>query len=263
MIDSIKYVVNGVTYSLINNGDDTWSREETAPSVAGNYLLTLIISENGIITTIDSSDSLYETYLNVIVESERVAFLEKYVPNFIAKTKQFTAIFDIENESFDDLCAEIEKVKSDRFITTASNDAITRMEEFLHMKGLGTLDQRKSYLISLNQKGNKLSESTMKDITNSISGSDCIVTFFGADESDNPASGSGLLKVQVLSPDRSKDYRYADIARALSPMIPSHIKLSVIKFFGTWQDVYDNFADWTAVAATTDWLSVKEYIPPQ
>lgn len=167
MIDYIKYTIDGVTYSLNNNGDNTWSRKETAPSVAGNYLLTLIISENGIVTTINSSNSMYETYLNVIMEAERVACLEKFVPDFISETKQFKTIFDIEDENFDNLYFQIENIKSDAFITTASNDAIVRLENFMSIKGLGTLDQRKSYLISMLQKGNKLSE-MLRDKINEI-----------------------------------------------------------------------------------------------
>ena len=263
MIDYIKYIVDGVTYSLIKSGDDTWSREENAPSVAGNYLLTLIISEDGAVTTINSSSSLYEAYLNIIVETERAVYLENYVLDFIAETDQFISIFNIENESFDDLHAEIEKIKSKAFITTSYSDSITKTEEFLNIKGLGTLDQRKSYLISLNQKGNRLSESTIRDIANSISGSDCIITFFGSDESDNPISGYGLLKIQVLSPDSTKNYRYTDISRALVPLVPSHIKLSVIKYFATWQNINDNFADWTVVSAMSNWQAVSEYMSIQ
>lgn len=263
MIDYIKYTIDGVTYSLINNGDNTWTREETAPSVAGNYLLTLIISENGIVTTLDSSNSLYETYLNVIVETERVVYLEKYVPDFLSKLEQFKTIFDVENECFDDLYAQIEKIKSDAFITTASTDAITRLEDFMKIKGLGTLEQRKSYLISLLQKGNKLSENSIKNIASAITGSDCIITFFGANELDNQELGFGLLRVQVLSPDNSKDYRYSDISRALTPLIPGHLKLLVIKYFALWDDVRINFADWAVVKNMTDWQYVKSYIPPQ
>ena len=100
MINYIKYTVDGRTYSLTNNGDGTWSREENAPSVAGNYLLTFVISENGIITTVDSSNSLYETYLHVVVETERTVYLEKLVPDFVAEIKELTELYEIENKNF-------------------------------------------------------------------------------------------------------------------------------------------------------------------
>lgn len=262
MIDYIKYTVDGKTYYLIDNGDGTWSKEAITPSVAGNYSLTIEISENGIVSYINSSDPRYNVYLDVITRAERVVFLEKLVPDFISDVAEFKIIYDIENSEFDKLCANIEKVKSDMFIVTASNDAITRRENFIRLKGQGSLEQRKSFLISLNRKGNKLSEMSIKNITNAITGSDCIVTFFASDEIDNPEQGYGYLRVQVLSPDVHKDYRYEDIARALRPLIPSHIKLAVIKFFATWEDVWNNFSDWSAVATLDNWETLKSYIPP-
>ncbi len=186
--------------------------------------------------------------------------LERYIPDFISETKQLKTIFDIENKDFDNLYFQIEKIKSDAFITTASDDAIVRLEDFMKIKGLGTLAQRKSYLISMLQKGNKLNENSVKNIANAITGSNCIVTFFGSDESSNPAPGHGLLRVQVLSPDNSKDYRYEDISRSLKPLVPGHIQLLVIQYFSVWKDIKSNFADWNAVASMNDWESVKSYI---
>jgi hypothetical protein len=80
---------------------------------------------------------------------------------------------------------------------------------------------------------------------------------------DNPEPGHGFLRIQVLSPDNNKDYRYEDIARALKPLIPAHLKLSIIKYFATWGDIKFNFSNWNTVAAMPDWNAVKQYIPPQ
>lgn len=263
MIDYIKYTVDGKTYSMVNNGDGTWSRDGTAPNIAGNYLLTFTISENGIVTYVDSSNSLYETYLKVVVEAERVAYLEKLVPDFLLEMKEFAELFDIENESFDDLYSSLEGLKSDIFIITASGGMVARLEDFMRLKGLGTLEQRKNYILSLIRKGNKLNEAVIKNIANAITGSDCIIKFFASGELNNPDPGYGYLRVQVLSPDNGKDYRYSDIARALAPLIPGHIKLAVIKYFATWTDVIGSFNDWSAIAAMTEWAAVKDYIPPQ
>lgn len=263
MIDYIKYTIDGQTYELINNGDGTWSRQLEAPSVAGNYNLLLEISENGIVTYVDSEDPRYDFYLYVIESAERVIYLENYVPEFISGADEFKKIYETENVELDKLYALIEKTVSDMFIISASNEVITRFENFLGIKGQGTLEQRKYYIISLLGKGNKLSESVIKGIANAITGSDCIVKFFTADELDNPDPGQGLIRVQVLSPDNNKDYRYDDIARALKPLIPAHLKLLVIKYFALWEDVKNNFADWAAVAGMADWRAIKSYIPPQ
>ncbi len=262
MIDYIKYTVDGVTYSLIDNGDGTWSKSLTAPNVSGNYNLLLEISENGIISYLDSSDSRYEFYLDVIEETESVAHLQDYVPDFLSDVYELNLVYEIQNKEIDLLYADITKYKGDMWIRTASAEKVLELETFLRIKGQGTLSQRKDYLLSLFRKGKKLDESKIKSIANTITGSDCIVTFFAAADAANPVSGYGYLRVQILSPDNEKDYRYDDIARLLKPLVPSHIKLSVIKYFATWQDIADNYADWTAVAAATDWQEIRDYIPP-
>lgn len=263
MIEFIKYIVDGKTYELIDNGDGTWSKQLDAPSVIGDYTLQLIVSDGGNIITIDSSDSRYDFYLNVIEQAESVTHVEDYAPNILEDIMEFNVIYDCNNKELDELYASIKKFGGDLFIETASASKILQLENFLGIKGQGTLTQRKDYLMAMMQKNTKLSESSIKTVVNTITGSDCIVTFFGADELSNPDYGFGLIRVQVLSPDSSKDYRYEDIFRALKPMTSSHLKLLVIKYFALWDDVKLNFADWNAVNDMTDWQAVKSYIPPQ
>jgi hypothetical protein len=253
--------VDGRTYQLIDNGDGTWSKEADAPEVSGNYSLLFEISENGIISFLDSADDRYTTYLRIIEGIERKVFLINYLPDFLQDIFEYNVIFDIENLKLDKLNSEVEKIKNDMFIKTASNDAITRLESFLRIKGQGTLEQRKSYLVSLIQKGKKLNEQKIRDIANTITGSDCIITFYGADELNNPEFGYSLLMIQVLSPDNNKDYRYEDIARALKPLVPGHLKLLVIKFYATWFDVISSYASWLELKSAADWQLIKDHIP--
>lgn len=263
MIDYIRYIVDGKTYELIDNGDGTWSKQLNAPDVAGNYNLILQISEHGSVTTIDSSDSRYKFYLDVIGTAEKKVNLQNYVCDIIRNVYEFDLIYEIENLEFDDIYTKIKNHQGDMFIKTSSVDKILKLERFLRIKGQGTLLQRKDYLLSLFQKGKKLNETKIKEIANTITGSDCIVKFFGADEIDNPTPGYGMLRVQVLSPDSNKDYRYEDIFRAIKPLVPAHIKLLVVKYFAIFEDIKNNFADWSAVAAMSDWQALKSYIPPQ
>jgi len=263
MIDYIKYTVDGETYNLIDNGDGTWSKSLDAPDVAGNYNLILEVSESGIVTIIDSSDPRYEFYLDVIETTEKRVHLQNYVPEFLNDILEFNLIYEIENKELDEVYASIEKLKGDMFIRTASAEMILRLENFLRIKGMGTLEQRKNYLLTLFQKGKKLNEGKIKEVTNTIVGADCIVTFFSSDELNNPEPGYGILRVQVLSPENGKDYRYDDIFRTLKPSVPGHLKLLVIKYFALWGDIKTNFTDWNTVKAMTDWQAVKSYIPPQ
>lgn len=262
MIDYIRYTIDGKTFNLKHYGDRTWSKEATAPSVAGRYDIKIEISENGIVTYLDSSDIRYKTYLKVIESTERQVFLENYLPPIIRNMNEFQLICKIENIEFDEVYSNIKKIGNDMFIQSASNDSILRIEKFLDIKGQGDLLQRKSYLLSLMKKGKKLDEQKIKDIANTITGSDCIVEFFSGDEISNPEQGIGLLRVQILSPDGNRDYRYEDIERALKLIVPGHIKLTIVKYFSLWKDVSVNFSDWEAVKTFSTWRTLQNYIPP-
>ncbi len=263
MIDYIKYTIDSKTYELVNNGDNTWSKDINAPSVVGRYDLLLEIGQNGIVTYIDSKDPRYNFYLDVIREVERRIDLIKYLPEFLKDVSEYRVIFESENIELDIFYDSINNTKLNMFIRTASNEKITELEDFLRIKGLGTLEQRKLYLLTLFQRGKKLDEGVIKEVANTITGSDCIVTFFAADEASNPKAGYGLLRVEVLSPSNDINYRYPDIVRALKPLVPAHIDLLVVKFFATWEDVRDNFESWESLSANmTDWKSLKDYIPP-
>lgn len=262
MIDYINYTVDGKTYGLVRNSDNTWSKEASAPDVTGSYELLFEINENGIITEINSSDSQYSTYLQVVESAHQDINLIKYLPDFLQNIQEFNVLFDTEGRELDQFELNKEKVKDDMFLTSASNDAITRVEKFINIKGLGTLEQRRSYLISLFQKGKKFSEQKIKDITKTITGSDSIVTFLDANDAENTKAGNGVLQIQVLSPDNSKNYLYNDIARALKPLVPGHIDLLVIKYYSEWADISKNYANWTAIKAASSWQSINDYIAP-
>lgn len=264
MIDYIRYTIDGKIYELTNNKDGTWSRSLNAPNIAGKYDLLLEIGQENLVTYIDSKDPRYTFYLEVINEIEKNVDLIKYLPESLQDIKEFNLIFDSEDGELDILYDEINNINLDIFIRTASPEKIRRLESFLKIKGLGTLEQRKTYLLALFQKSRKLNEKIIREIVDTITGSDCIITFFGADESNNPQPGFGLLKVQVLSPDNNKDYRYEDIFRSIKPLSPAHIMLSVDKYFSTWGDIKMNFMDWnTLLLNMQDWDNVRNYIPPR
>lgn len=188
--------------------------------------------------------------------------LLSYLPKYLQEIVEFAEICETENIEFDALKAAMTSVQDDMYISTASKTAIIRLEQFFGIKGEGTLEQRKSYILALQAQTGKLNEAKIKEVTNTIAGAGCNVTFFDEAETLNPYPGYGTLRVQVLSPDNDKDYRYADIERTLQPLTPAHIRLKVEKYFATWQDVKDTLNSWQTVSQMASWGAVKEYIPP-
>ncbi|WP_128894629.1 putative phage tail protein [Longirhabdus pacifica] len=183
-----------------------------------------------------------------------------YLPPYLHDVIEFNVLFDTEGLEIDQLQQHQEQALQDIFIVTASEGKITRLENFLKFKGEGTLEQRKTYLLSLLRKGQKLNGEAIKNVVHTVTGSKCVVTFFSADELNHPHANEALLQVQVLSPDNNVDYKYDDIQRALQPLVPAHIKLLVIKYFSTWEDIYDSFTDWETVKSITSWDALKNII---
>lgn len=262
MIDKIIYTVNGNKYELVYT-DGKWIRELNAPVIPGTYTLSLEVYEGNNVTYIDSSDSRYDFLLNVIVNYEKYVDISKYVQFFIANNEVFSSIYKAQSTELDYLYMALKKLEDDVNLLTCSPEIIEKIEKFLKVKGEGTIEQRRSYLLAKIQKPNKLNEIEIKKLTKQITGGDCLVSFFAENELDNPSQGNGTIYIQVLSPDSSKDYRYSDVQRVLQELIPGHLKLLVVKYFATWEDIKINFSDWSSVAAMSDWQAVKNYIPPQ
>lgn len=263
MIDYIKYTINGKTYSITNKGDNVWEADPKSPSVIGNYNLIFEVSEDGAVSFIDSSNPQYEVYLKLIENIQKTYNIKEYLPYYYSDIEEFNILCEIENEELDNIRHEVDKLKSDRFISTYPPDMLEEVERFFGIKSIGSISQRKRYLKSLFQTGVKLNKSMIEGVVKSITGSDCITVFFGADELNNPEPGTGIIRVQVLSPDTTTDYRYEDIHRSLQLLVPAHLKLMVVKYFATWQDIKNDFDTWESVASLlSTWNDVKSYVSP-
>lgn len=190
--------------------------------------------------------------------------IKDYAPNFLRDILEFELIYDIENDELQELYSIMKQIGADAFIQTASEHRITQIENFLKIKGQGTLSQRRDYLLVLFQKSTKLNENAIKTIVNTLAEADCIIEFFGSDDPLNPNYNYPLLRVQVLSPDSEKDYRYEDIERALKLLTPAHILLLVLKHFATWENIMNNYTSWNDIYTNVqDWQEIYDTLPEE
>lgn len=188
--------------------------------------------------------------------------LIEYLPDFLKDIDEFKVIMSAETKQFYKLLNEIESNLDNNFIDFMTLETMIRIETFLGIVGEGTLEQRKSYLKALIRKGYKLSETSIKAIVKSITGGLCVVTFFAGNDSLNHSPGQGTLRVQVLSPDYSVDYKFDDILRAIAPYMPAHIKLNIIKYFATWENISIDFQTWDLLKQSkSTWQDIYNYIP--
>lgn len=260
-MDYIKYTVDGKD-TYLENVDGKWVEILNAPKIKGNYAFNLELNKDGRVTYINSDDPRIDLSLSVMDNISNDINLLKYLPEFMQEILELKEIMSAENIVFNIFSSELEYFLDQMFLDSASPDTVLRLENFLGIKGEGTLSQRKSYILALIKKGDKLSEKSIKTIVNTITGSKAIVTFYTINDVNSPKLGHAVLLVQVLSPDNNKDYKYEDIQRALQPLVPAHIELIVMRYFATWGNVKDNYSDWSAVARAHNWKEINDYIPP-
>ncbi len=177
------------------------------------------------------------------------ADLLSYLPEFLRDVQEYQQIFSAENPEFDGIGTEIDGIFPEALIMECSEERIKQWEKALDVEAQGTLTERRFYIKGvLNGKG-KLNEETIKEIVRSYTGGEADVSLTNS-----------ILRVQVKPPENGEVYRFEDVERTLRPLVPAHLGLVVERFYSTWGDIKNNFADWEVLSAMDDWQAVKEYI---
>ena len=73
---------------------------------------------------------------------------------------------------------------------------------------------------------------------------------------------NSVINVKVLPPNNGEVYRFPDVERALKPLVPAHLGLSVMRYYSTWGDIKNNFGSWDTVERSENWNEIKNYIAP-
>ncbi|MGL5438795.1 MAG: putative phage tail protein [Filifactoraceae bacterium] len=188
----------------------------------------------------------------------------RHLPPQLQGYREFRAIHDLEDIETALQAHEIGLMVDNNYFLTADETGISAFEKALKIEPKGNLEQRRSFLLALAASSEKFSSKTIKNIVEAITGGKVLVTFFGADESENPYRGYGFIDIKVLSPALDKDYNFSDVERLLKPKIPAHLKYKVSKWFATWKDINDGFTDWQAMLTKfTDWQEINDFIPKE
>lgn len=179
----------------------------------------------------------------------RVVKLINYVPPVYKNFDEFKAIFKAEDGEVNALFSAIDSIFFEDFIMTCSEERISEWEKALHIIPTGTLEERRYFLKAFTRGGGKLNEEKIKSIVEAFTGGDAIVTF-----------ADSTINVRVLAPTNGEVFRFPDVERALSPLVPAHLDLTVERYYSTWGDISENFADWGAVAQLEDWEAVMNWL---
>lgn len=256
----MKYVtitVNNQTTSLQETSDGTWQVVNTAPTVPGEYPVTLTFTkDSGYAVSITSNDSGLANSLLLIVmgsETEHGQQMLDYYPEIIKVITEFQALMRTEGFEIDLLHDNLDFVYDDAFLNTMSESRVMEWEESLNINPLSTdsLEQRRDDVIAKLRGTNKLNTQSIAEIVQAYTQGTCTSHL-----------EDGVLTVEIKPPAENKEFRFSAIEAELSKRIPAHIKLNVIRDYATWGDIKTNFSSWTAISERDDWFDVKAYVAP-
>lgn len=207
-----------------------------------------------------SNEILYVTG-NVInsvlyVESESLMYktrMLEYYPKVIRDILEFQAIIDAEYPEFDLLETANDKIVTDAYLFTMSEDRVAEWERILGIRPLedSTVDDRRDTVIARIRGQGKLNT----ELINTIVG-----TFTGG--TANSWIKNGTLYVVITPPPNNKQYRFENVEQELSKKIPAHLGFAVSRNYYTWGDIKNDYATWGDLNSTVDkWESVLLFVP--
>lgn len=248
---SITAKVNNRVLTFSTNDGLHWFVSAISPDVTGVYPVELTLTEdNGVTLTLTVDDPVFRDFLRLYV-STRNSKLIRFLPEFLRDVEEFKALFAAEDFEIDFLYPAIESIFAEKLIMGCSDKRLNQWEQMLNITPQGTLEERRHYVKAVLSGTGKLNESKIKNIVKALTEGDSNVSFHDS-----------AIYVKVLPPGDGTDFRFSDIERALLPLIPAHLGLTVERYYSTWGDVKMNYTDWGTVKEKSDWNTVKNWIAP-
>ena len=151
--------------------------------------------------------------------------LESYVPPFLSNTKTFTEIFNAENQEFNTLNSNINDIKAQLNIDTATWGLdIYEKELGITTDYTKALDYRRSVIKSKSRGTGKLNATMIKLVCDSFSNGDVQITFDGTIHVK-------FTSVKGIPPNMS------DLQNAVEQIKPAYLLLDYLYTYNTWSMV--------------------------
>lgn len=177
--------------------------------------------------------------------------LINYLPTYWHDSAEMQEILDSNEVEIDSLLADSKPIFIDNLILQASEERISGWERALQLTPLGTLEERRVYVLSVLMGIGKLNEKKIIDIVDIFTGGGgAIVTF-----------ANGVIDVKVLPPRNGEGFDFASIERSINKQRPAHLGLNVVRYYSTWGDIKEQFTSWQDVRdSKPSWRDVYNHI---
>ena len=171
-----------------------------------------------------------------------------YYPQAIQSVQEFQAIINSEYPEIELVSDADERIISDAYLLTMSEDRVSEWERFLGIRPEYDSDvsTRRDAVIGRIRAQNKLNTTTINSVVNAFTG--------GTAQSWVEDS---TLHVVITPPLNYKLYNLDAVIQELSRKIPAHLGLSVTRTVNSWADVKNKNTGWKEVRAChSDWNAV-------
>lgn len=177
----------------------------------------------------------------------------EYYPMVIQKILEFQAIIDSEAPEIEALAIGVERVTTDAYLTTMTEERIEQWEQLLGIKprATSTIENRRNTIIARIRGQGKLNT----DLINLI-----VKTFTGGTAKSWVANST--LYVEVTPPPNNKQYQFEDVEQEIGRKVPAHLGFVIDRNYFTWGQVNDQHINWQQVLDEKEtWENVLLFVP--
>jgi hypothetical protein len=253
----VRITVDGITYSLSKTSNGEWVISNKAPLSEGDYPVTVVATnEYGKEIVFDTTDESLIEILTLLVRDGVTTSGNRmldYYPYVIKIVEEFKAITCVEGFEIDFLTSDIDIMVNEAYLTTMGESRIKQWEQKLGLVASveDTLEDRRDKIIATIRGTGKLNTALINSIVSAFTNGVAISYI-----------EDSTLYVKIQPPVGNKQYKFANVEKALKPKVPAHLGLVVMRDYATWGEIKDNFASWSAISQMDDWEAVKLYIAP-
>lgn len=174
-----------------------------------------------------------------------------YLPSYYQGVNEMESIADAFDLEMVDLQENLSLLPNDASIATCSESRLLEWEQILGIipQERDIMQRRMMILATLRGTG-KLNEDKIKTIVRTFSGGGCLVSF-----------ENSTIIVKVSPPKWGEIFLFPDVEKALKPLIPAHLQLTVERYYNTWLDRIAQHTTWAHLRDNNaDWAEVKNKV---
>ena len=176
-----------------------------------------------------------------------------YYPLVVQAIKEFQAIINSEYPEIEALHEGNERVLTDAYLTTMTEERIEQWEKILKIQPIknSTIEDRRDTILARVRGQGKLNTALINSIVNTFTGGTAISYIVDS-----------ILYVEITPPPENKQYQFANVEQELALKVPAHLGLRVARNYYTWNDIITYAPTWQRVYDSFEtWEDVYLYVP--